>query len=197
MKSLPHPKIELRQQLRHKRREFVAQLSSKQRQAAAQNLCCHVQEFLKEQPASIIAGFWPLLDEINTRPLLEALAEKHQIGLPVIIPQTPVMEFHRWEPASALKTGAFNIPVPHAAETLPQPDIVLTPGIAFDLQGHRLGFGRGHYDRCLAAIRQKKSIIVVGLAFDIQIVDQLPFQVFDEPVDCLITDQRIIQIVTQ
>ncbi len=70
-------------------------------------------------------------------------------------------------------------------------EIVLVPGLAFDLQGNRLGRGGGHYDRGLA--RMNPKALKIGLAFDFQVVERLPAEGRDMPVDLVVTENRIVE----
>lgn len=190
-------KSHLRTFLLQKRRDYVHSLSDQQKQDAAERLSQNVCNFIKDRPASIITGFWPLWDEIDCRALLNDLAQQHQIGLPIVNAKKHHLEFHIWTPAAKLKTGPLNISVPASPAPLPLPDIVLTPAIAFDLAGHRLGYGRGHYDHTLEILRQKKEVLAIGLGYDSQMVDRLPAEEFDQAVDFVITEKRIIQKESQ
>jgi 5-formyltetrahydrofolate cyclo-ligase len=69
-------------------------------------------------------------------------------------------------------------------------DLVLIPGIVFDLSGYRLGYGKGYYDKWLKDVSLSKT---VGLAYDFQIVDNLPIGKHDLPIGTIVTEQRIIQ----
>lgn len=71
-------------------------------------------------------------------------------------------------------------------------DVVVTPGLAFDLSGNRLGYGGGHYDRYLARMGAHASRI--GVAFSLQVVDRLPVEALDRPVDLVATDQGVIDV---
>jgi 5-formyltetrahydrofolate cyclo-ligase len=71
-------------------------------------------------------------------------------------------------------------------------NLVLIPGIAFDLSGYRLGYGKGYYDRWLKDVPLSKT---VGLAYDFQITDKLPIGKHDLPVGTIVTEQRIIQTI--
>ncbi|MDR3196199.1 MAG: 5-formyltetrahydrofolate cyclo-ligase [Endomicrobium sp.] len=71
-------------------------------------------------------------------------------------------------------------------------DLVLIPGLAFDLSGYRLGYGKGYYDRWLKDISLSKT---VGLAYDFQITDKLPIGKLDLPIGAIVTEQRIIQTI--
>jgi len=71
-------------------------------------------------------------------------------------------------------------------------DLVIVPGVAFTQQGHRLGRGGGYYDRFLKKL--SRGAYSVGLAFEMQIIEEIPLEETDMPVDCIITEKRIIQL---
>jgi 5-formyltetrahydrofolate cyclo-ligase len=71
-------------------------------------------------------------------------------------------------------------------------DLVLVPGVAFDLSRYRVGYGKGYYDRWLKDVPLSKSI---GLAYDFQITDKLPIGKHDLPIGTIVTEQRIIQTI--
>jgi len=81
-----------------------------------------------------------------------------------------------------LEPGRFDIPAPTGRER--QPEVILVPGLAFDRRGHRLGYGRGYYDRALAACPEALRI---GLCHSFQVVEALPEEAHDQPVDHLVT----------
>lgn len=92
-----------------------------------------------------------------------------------------------WHAASG--TACAHAGGPHATEF---PLLVVVPGVAFDVVGRRLGRGAGFYDRALAALRAAGSVYVVGLAYDVQIVSALPHDAWDEPVDAVVTESRLL-----
>lgn len=69
-------------------------------------------------------------------------------------------------------------------------DVFFVPGLVFDIQGNRLGYGKGHYDKVLSTLKRKKP--VVGLAFEMQIVNEVPVCSHDVNVDKVVTEDRII-----
>jgi 5-formyltetrahydrofolate cyclo-ligase len=81
-----------------------------------------------------------------------------------------------------LQPGKLDIPEPTGAERAP--DVIVVPGVAFDRRGHRLGYGRGYYDRALAACPGARR---VGLCHSFQLVEALPEEAHDEPVDYIVT----------
>lgn len=90
--------------------------------------------------------------------------------------------------------GTFAIPEPKSEyQRIVSPsdtDLVIVPGIVFDLRGYRLGYGLGYYDRFLSDL--KKEIPTVGLAFEFQIVNEIPAEDQDIPVHKIVTEQRVI-----
>ncbi|SKC91416.1 5-formyltetrahydrofolate cyclo-ligase [Maledivibacter halophilus] len=69
-------------------------------------------------------------------------------------------------------------------------DLVIVPGVVFDIDGNRIGFGGGYYDRFLKRLRS--STMTIALCYDYQVVDKVPVDQFDMPVKCIITEKRII-----
>ncbi|MCA9528421.1 MAG: hypothetical protein KC549_19185, partial [Myxococcales bacterium] len=83
------------------------------------------------------------------------------------------------------------LPVPLGdAEDLRPGDLLLVPGVSFDLRGHRLGFGRGHYDRTLA----RSAVRTMGLAYGVQVVPRLPVAPWDRPVAILVTEGAVHEL---
>lgn len=116
-------------------------------------------------------------------------------GKTVLAPRVNGNELHVHELASMdeLKSGAFGILEPVTG--LPEVDpatvqIVLVPGAAFDLRGHRIGYGKGYYDRMLEGV----SALKIGLCYDRQIIDAVPEQEHDIPVDIVITNERLVDL---
>ncbi len=83
--------------------------------------------------------------------------------------------------------GGSPITIPRAAEIL-----VVVPGLGFDLEGVRLGRGGGFYDRALANLRGATSVFAVGIAFEAQVTQRLPYDAWDQRVDLIVTEQRCI-----
>lgn len=79
-----------------------------------------------------------------------------------------------------------------AADDLPPPVFLLVPGVGFDLHGGRLGRGRGFYDRVIATLRQTTDVTVVGAAYETQLVAALPQDPWDQCVDLVVTERRVV-----
>ena len=141
----------------------------------------------------LIAGYWPLGDEIDPRPALMALGEAGgQIALPAVAGQGMVLIFRGWRSGDSLESGPFGTAHPPSRAPLVEPDTLLLPLIAFDRAGNRLGYGAGYYDRTVAALRRQKKMLVIGLAYDEQEVPEVPAAQHDQRLDGVITDRRTL-----
>ena len=137
----------------------------------------------------VIAAFWPHGSEIDTRPLLAHLETlDYPLALPVVMPDSRVLEFRRWQFGMALEKDAAGLLAPPSDSPVLLPDIVIAPALAFDRQGNRLGYGGGYYDATLAALRAVKPILAVLVAYTAQEVPLVPADHSDEPVDWLVTE---------
>jgi 5-formyltetrahydrofolate cyclo-ligase len=177
--------------LRREIREKVRAMTPAQRAAGAEL----ARRRLEQQPvwkqAANILFYAPLPEELDIWPLLEtALNQKKQAFLPRFDPVKRTYLAHRVsDPRVDLCPGQFGIPEPQAhcpQSPLNRLDFVLVPGIAFDLHGRRLGRGRGYYDQILADVRGTTC----GVAFDEQIVAEIPVEPHDIIVRCILTPSR-------
>lgn len=151
------------------------------------------RRFLDEyplRPDSVVAGFWPLPGEIDIRPLLAALhARGHRVALPVTPPKGLPLVFLPWRPGDPLMPGRFGTLVP-ASGSEATPAVVLTPLLAFDRAGRRLGYGGGYYDRTLAGL---PGVTAIGCAFAAQEVDVVPAGDYDARLQAVVTENGLIE----
>jgi len=90
--------------------------------------------------------------------------------------------------------GRLGINEPQSADfSFNEMDIVFIPGIAFDITGNRIGFGKGYYDKYLSKYPQNKRPFIIALVYDFQVLDKIPSQNHDIPVNLIVTDKRIIE----
>ena len=163
------------------------------RAAFARRLARLGPDLARGHGATSASAFWPLADEIDTRPLIAAL---HEAGFAVALPVTgrmgTALAFRRWTPQTVMVSGKMGIQEPPAdAETL-EPDLLFVPLAAFDRRGHRIGYGAGFYDRTLADLRARKEITAVGLAYADQEVLFIPSEDHDQPLDFVVTEKDTI-----
>jgi 5-formyltetrahydrofolate cyclo-ligase len=158
--------------LRMRLRDLRNAIPIDQRQRHSNLLCAQVRTWFSQRGeptlrGRIVAGFWPLADEPDIRPLLIWLHEQGaHVALPAVAGPGVPLEFHRWLPSDALSEGAFGVSEP--ARTGPiAPDVVLVPTLGFSPQAERLGYGGGYYDRTLAKlIEDNRSLVTLGIAWN-------------------------------
>jgi 5-formyltetrahydrofolate cyclo-ligase len=132
-------------------------------------------------------------NEVKTHEMIkDCLNEGKTVSVPVI--EGKYIQLSELKNFEDLKPGAFNILEPGKKRIINPAvlDVIIVPGLAFDLQGNRIGFGRGYYDRLLRETGDQT--IRVALSFENQIADALPCTDLDEPVDLIITEKRIIRL---
>lgn len=137
--------------------------------------------------------YYPVQGEIDLRPVMrEALAAGRLVALPRYRAQERDFEAALIEDETRdIHTGWAGIPEPRpecASTALNQLDFVFVPGVGFDLDGRRLGRGKGFYDRLLMTVRG----IRCGVACEWQLAGYVPTEPHDEPVDCILTPARWI-----
>jgi 5-formyltetrahydrofolate cyclo-ligase len=165
-------------------------LSDEERAAAAQAIAARGLP-VELKPGIVIAGYSPIRSELDPAPLMQKLAaEGARLALPVISARGQALHFRIWHANDKLLRGPLGIlePSPAAAEIIPE--IVLVPLAAFDLVGHRIGYGAGHYDRTLAQLRKSKAVIAIGLAFAVQQVAIVPALQHDVALDYVLTETK-------
>lgn len=122
-------------------------------------------------------------DEVHTHAFIEKWSKHKEIVLPVVTGET--LELRSYSGVNGLKAGIYNIqePVGNPFHDYSVIDLVVVPGVAFDAEGHRLGRGKGYYDRLLPLINAVK----IGICFPFQLVDHIPTEAFDIQMDEIIT----------
>lgn len=142
------------------------------------------------QTSQIVAGYWPMAQEIDVRPFLfAALAQGKKCTLPVVVQQNAPLIFRQWQSGDALEEGLHRTVHPFEGQPILQPDLIFVPLLAFDHMGGRLGFGGGYYDRTLSTLESVR----VGVAYDEQEVDSVPMDEFDQRLDWIVTPTQVIQ----
>ncbi len=140
--------------------------------------------------ASLISFYVAHESEIDPSPLaLDLLAQGHTLCLPVVRGASDPLSFHIYKPGDELTLqGVMKLSEPDATSAGVEPDILLVPLLAFDRALHRLGYGGGYYDRTLAALRLRKKITAIGVAFACQEVASVPAGAEDARLDKIVTE---------
>ncbi len=171
--------------LRSQIKTWRARLAAQAMAHAADRVAAHGLSFLELGPQRrVISGFSSLPEEFRPWPLLRRLhAEGQPLAMPVMQGKDRPLLFRAWAPGDAMNRAIWGIAEPKSDKPPLVPDIVLAPLLAFDAAGWRLGYGGGYYDRTLRALRARKPIVAVGLAYDEQQVDAVPHLDYDERLD--------------
>lgn len=140
-----------------------------------------------------VAGYWPVGDEIDPRPLMAALAKAgRRVALPRMLSRAGPAKFLVWEGGAALSPDAFGVLSPPEDAPELTPKLLLMPLLAFDRSGARLGQGGGHYDRILALLRAE-GVVAVGLAYAAQEHHRVPIGDHDQRMDWIVTEREAIR----
>jgi 5-formyltetrahydrofolate cyclo-ligase len=179
--------------LRNKIRAALGKISPAVRAVESIDLCERLKPQLRS--ARTILFFAPLPNEIDLWPLLEESVQAGKtVALPWFDPATQTYRARRVKnPADEIVIGKFGVrePAPGCLEiSLEKFDLVLVPGVAFDLSGNRLGRGRGFYDRLLAKI----SGVKCGVGYDFQLLEKIPAEPHDGKMNFILTPARCVKI---
>ncbi|MGO4887171.1 5-formyltetrahydrofolate cyclo-ligase [Anaerobacillus sp. MEB173] len=133
--------------------------------------------------------------EVETKKIIEAgWLDGKKIAVPKCLPRTREMDFRLITSFHQIEDSYFGLqePIIDSTEQIAHTDLdlLLVPGLIFDLEGYRTGFGGGYYDRYLT----KYNGPTLSIAFHFQVIDKVPRESFDKPVDMIITDQRIFEM---
>ncbi|SUB81426.1 5-formyltetrahydrofolate cyclo-ligase family protein [Pragia fontium] len=184
----------LRKRIRLLRNNLTPQEQSLAATQIHQRLCAHP----KIQAAQHISLFLSFDGEINTRPLIETFWQQGKsVYLPVLHPfSRGHLLFLRYTPDTPMITHPFGIQEPrlNVRSVLPvsELDVLITPLVAFDINGNRLGMGGGYYDRTLKNWQQSRNY-PIGIAHDCQLVDSLPAEDWDIPLPEIVTPSHCWQ----
>ena len=138
---------------------------------------------------SIVSGYWPILSEIDIRPLLGSLYERgHAVCLPTIVNHQLPLKFRQWSPSDHLRSAAFNTFEPNETKPQMEPEVTIVPLLAFDNKGRRLGYGGGYYDRTLDSFGETK-IVTVGVGYEMQFVERVPTGLNDVALHWVVTEK--------
>ena len=190
--SLKLLKTELRTQYLAKRKAIPAD----KKKALDAAICRRLASTVSFRFADTVMLYSALPSEIDMTEIITlALSQGKRVLLPRCIPNTPHMNFHEIKALTELTKGSFSIMEPKADSPVCVPTeadkaICIIPGVIYDTEGHRVGYGKGYYDRYLS----DKPVQKIGVVYDDFILSNLPHGRFDLAVDLIITEKRLISI---
>lgn len=180
-------KKHIRKQIFEKRKE----LTQEQAEQDSREICKKVFALSQFQKAACVYAYVDYNKEVCTREIIEKAWE---MGKRVAVPKVTgpgTMKYYYLESFEQLKPGYFQIPEPVWGKEAEEEDaFLIVSGVAFDENRHRAGYGQGFYDRYLASHRKHPTAAV---AFEFQIVKEVPAEATDVFPDLVITEKRVIQ----
>lgn len=144
--------------------------------------------------SKIIMTFISFGDEVDTHEFIKkSLKDGKRIVVPITFPKTKEIRPSELFDFNELKIGFYNILTPKDEFIRfidpKEIDLIVVPGVGFDRNGFRVGYGGGYYDRFLS---KYPDAVKLGIAFDLQLIDEVPKEDFDIPVDLILTENEII-----
>jgi len=186
--------------IRNSIREQRRSLNVSEQKTASLSLCKQLTRHPLFIRSKHIALYWPNDGEIDPIPVLETAWKmgKH-CYLPALAPCNKKLLFSRYKKGQALATNKYGIPEPLASNSSQIPpwalDLVITPLVAFDQRGNRIGMGGGYYDRtfCFKVKSPTRKPVLVGVGHQFQRIDEIPLRRWDVPLDLAVTDCNLFE----
>lgn len=157
------------------------------------SICEQLEESTQYQKASNILFYLPIKNEVDVTPLLEKHLRTKNILLPKL-DANDYIEVKKISTLSDIENGKYDIPEPkESCENFPPEkiELILIPGVAFDLNGNRVGYGMGCYDGLIP----KTSCPKIALAYNFQILENVPGEEHDQRVNIIITEKKTHHII--
>ena len=173
-------------------------MSEEEIEERSHRIAQRVMEMDEWREAQAVLGYYSFRSEVRTEELLRAaLEEGKRLALPRVNRERRELDLY-WVPElgqPCIRPGTWDIPepVPEVCEPakLEDIDLVMVPGVAFDVAGGRIGYGGGFYDRLLKDLGEGQ--VAIALAFEVQIIDRVPVAWFDQRVPIIVTEDRVIR----
>ncbi len=188
IRRMPNAIKDAKRQLRAQSRQMLKALGEEFQRQASTAICRHIESWPLFKGCETILTYMPMRGEVDLRPLLEHHTYKRWL-LPRILPEGR-MNFHPYDPGHLIRhpygmlepdTDLPIVPVEHI-------QLALVPGLAFDRQGWRLGYGGGFFDRFLAGINNGISL---GVTYHALLLDHLPHNENDIPMQYIVTEEGV------
>lgn len=176
-----HEKDKLRKEIRLLKDQFSREELTAMSETTIQKLKCS----LRFQSAKMVMMYYSLPDEVNTYQFINEIASEKNVVLPVVIDNENI-ELRMFHNSGKMKYGAYGImePTGEVFDRYEEIDVAVIPGMAFDSNCHRLGRGKGYYDRFLKKIPNAYKI---GICFNFQKVENIPSSEYDVDMDEVIS----------
>lgn len=180
--------------LRRRMSQLRRTVESDVAESAARRAACALMTLPRIRAARRVGLYAAIPGELDTAPLMELLRHaRRELLLPRVDAVRKRLSFHEVGGAGRLIRGALGIEEPRADAPevgLTADDVVVVPGLAFDSAGRRLGRGAGYYDRTFAMAQGMRPLLV-GYAYEFQVVPSVPIAGHDQFVDAIVTEKGV------
>jgi 5-formyltetrahydrofolate cyclo-ligase len=181
----------LKRIIRKKYLKMRKALQRKDIEKKSEKIITNIKKIIDDSIQSVML-YVPINNEVDLLPLARDLfLDKKTVVFPKLINFYNIEPYYIEDLYFDFKPGAYNIPEPDTKPFTREIDIALIPGIAFDREGNRIGYGKSYFDRFLRNTGIKK---IVGICYHFQIVKKLPFTESDYPVHMIISEKAVINI---
>lgn len=185
-------RVRVKRVLRQQMRAVRNALPVAAREARSQRIAERVVELPEFEAARTVVAFASTGSEVQTRAVIESVwSRDRKLALPRVTGDA--LSLREVTPQTELQPGAFGVVEPPEDSPSVKPldvDFALVPALAVDPRGFRLGYGRGFYDRLLPLLEGACTCVV---AYDFQLLAEIPELPFDASVDLIVTDERVIR----
>lgn len=181
-------KMTAKQQIRKKYKTLRNEMSDSEVREKSAQICKNIISSELFQNAEKILAYAPLGNEVDIRPVIkEGWRQNKRIAFPNVFGDT--MKYFEISDFSELEEGTFHVMEPKEDHPVDWSDaLVLVPGVAFDKKKNRMGYGKGYYDRFFEG---KSGCVELGVAYELQIAEQLPVEENDLPMAYLVTEENL------
>ncbi len=162
-------------------------IPSEEKLRRSENILRRLEQMPQFKTSQVVLMYWSMADEVQTHTFVERWYRQKTVLLPCV--DGDDLRLRRYTGPECMTAGPqFGIGEPTGPKwtDLAAVDLIVVPGVAFDRQGNRMGRGRGFYDRML---KSTPNAVKIGVAYDFQILDAIPVEPHDVPMDAVITEQ--------
>jgi len=183
-KEINDEKSAIRHTIKIQKREF----GQSKLDAISASIITRIESMTEFCGAQTIACYYPLSFEVNIAPAIDRWRREKTIVLPVV--EKGEIELRQYCGKECLREGAFRVmePTGQLFDSMDSIELIIVPGVAFDIKKNRMGYGKGYYDRFLPKLNAKK----MGICFDFQLIEHIPTLSTDIKMDLILTEQRLV-----
>lgn len=157
-----------------------------ERKRCGEEIAAELDRLIDMRPGLIVSTYWPFRGELDLREwMARAVAHDIRIALPLVVAKGQPLVFREWRPHCHMERGVWNIPIPSADNAQLVPDVTIAPLVGYGPECYRLGYGGGFYDRTVASISPRPTVI--GIAHPVAEIATIYPQPHDIPMDVIVT----------